>query len=287
MGRLIGAAEPAFRRLPCGKKLGGAIFSVCLVAAAWAVARAGLLVSAALHPAVEAVFSVIVLYYTLAARSLADAAGEVYRALKVGSLALARQKVGAIVGRDVDALDRPAIARATVETVGENLVDGVLAPLFYAALGGPAWAVAYKMVNTLDSMIGYRNDAYAEFGMAAARLDDAVNFVPARMAVFFISPAAQLLAGTGSLSLVTALREGRNHTSPNAGYPEAAFAGALGIRLGGPSHYEGRRVPKPFLGKARGEAAAVHIPRACDLMLLATAIGFLTLWSMSMGLHGV
>ena len=164
------------------------------------------------------------------------------------------------------------ISRATVETVGENLVDGVISPLFYAAIGGAPLAMAYKMINTLDSMIGYKNDKYRDFGKLAARIDDVANFIPARLSIPVISLAAQIIDRKGVRTFQTALSEGANHTSPNAGYSEAAFAGALGIRLGGPNYYHGRIVSKPFLGIPFTQINSNHNKKACDLMLLSTLI---------------
>jgi adenosylcobinamide-phosphate synthase len=159
-----------------------------------------------------------------------------------------------------------------VETVGENLVDGVISPLLYAAIGGAPLAISYKMINTLDSMIGYKNDKYRDFGKLAARIDDVANFIPARLSIPIISIAAQIIDGKGVRTFQTALSEGANHTSPNAGYSEAAFAGALGVRLGGPNYYHGRLVSKPFLGIPFNPINRNHIKKACDLMLLSALI---------------
>jgi adenosylcobinamide-phosphate synthase len=157
--------------------------------------------------------------------------------------------------------------------VAENLVDGFVAPLFFAALGGAPLAVTYKMVNTLDSMVGYKNDRYLKFGKVSARLDDIANFIPARLAVPVIALAAELLpARSGLVALKNAWQDGARHASPNSGYAEAAFAGVLNVRLGGPNTYHGRLVEKPFIGLDYGEAQAFHIPQACDLMLLSSVI---------------
>jgi adenosylcobinamide-phosphate synthase len=182
-----------------------------------------------------------------------------------------------IVGRETQTLSAQAVTRAAIETVAENLVDGVVSPLFFAALGGAPLAMAYKMVNTLDSMVGYKNDTYRQFGKAAARIDDAANFIPARLAVPVIALAAQLLAGKGGRAFGTAWQEGGHHVSPNAGYAEAAFAGTLGVKLIGPAVYHGQRVEKPYIGKAFGDTRPSDIGRACDLMLLAALLWAATL----------
>jgi adenosylcobinamide-phosphate synthase len=167
------------------------------------------------------------------------------------------------------------IARATVETVAENFVDGVLSPLCFAAVGGAPLAVAYKMINTLDSMVGYKNTRYIRFGTVAARIDDVANYLPARLSVLLIAAAARLLDGAGAQRRAwhTARTEGGRHASPNAGYPEAAFAGALAVRLNGPNYYHGRLVNKPYIGVGFGLVAMACIPKACQLMLVAAMLG--------------
>jgi len=178
-----------------------------------------------------------------------------------------------IIGRDVASLSANGVKRGCVETVAENLVDGVIAPLFFAAIGGAPLAVAYKMVNTLDSMVGYKNERYVLFGKASARMDDIANYIPARLSVPVIALAAQLLAGKGRVALTTAVAEGGNHSSPNAGYAEAAFAGVLGVRLNGPNYYSGERVDKPWLGiRFSRETDIRHIRQACDLMFLSSLL---------------
>ncbi|MCP4219427.1 MAG: cobalamin biosynthesis protein CobD, partial [bacterium] len=189
----------------------------------------------------------------------------------------AKGKLSYIVGRDVENLSEDGIAGAALETVAENLVDGVVAPLFYAAIGGAPLAMAYKMVNTLDSMVGYKNEKYLHFGKASARIDDLLNYIPARLSIPVIGLAAQFLAGRGKDAIVTAIREGRNHSSPNAGYPEAAFAGTLGVRLGGPNYYDGVLVEKPYIGKKFGIVRAGHIKKACDLMILSSFLWLIVL----------
>ena len=184
-----------------------------------------------------------------------------------------------IVGRDVERYQAGDIARATVETVAENVVDGVLAPLFFAAIGGAPLAVAYKIVNTLDSMVGYKNPRYLLFGWAAAKIDDVANFIPARLAALLIGLAAWLTSGLNARrALATAWREGASHASPNAGYPEAAFAGALGVCLNGPNYYHGILVDKPYIGASLGAVKIADIPLACRLMTRAALFGCVAAW---------
>ena len=196
-----------------------------------------------------------------------------------------------IVGRDTQNLDEKGVLRAVIETVSENLSDGVIAPLFYLAIGGLPLAIAYKAINTLDSMVGYKNEKYLSFGWAAAKLDDAANFIPARVTgllVVLASYCYYLLRKPGSaLSVARASfqvmkRDGRNHTSPNSGIPEAAMAGALGVRLGGPSTYGGVLVQKPFIGDAVSEDYRTASEQAVAIVVLAAVIAVLaaviTVW---------
>lgn len=275
MGAAIERLEPHCRALPLKPLLSGAIMTLLLVGTAWLLTLLAIRAAAALHPAAGVFVQAIVLYTCLSARALADAALAVETALAGSGLAAGRQAVALIVGREVDRLDQTGVTRAAVETVAENLVDGVIAPLFFAVLGGVPAAMAYKMVNTLDSMIGYKNDRYRLFGRFAARLDDVANFIPARLSVPLIALAAQLLAGRGGRALATAWRDGRAHASPNAGYPEAAFAGTLGIWMGGPNYYHGQLVQKPVIGEGLGQARPGCIRQACRLMLATALLAFL------------
>jgi len=193
--------------------------------------------------------NIVLLSTCLAARSLSSEAMKIYRQLQKGDLAEARRMTSMIVGRDTERLGEKQITRAVVETVSENSSDGIIAPLFYMILGGAPLALAYKAVNTLDSMVGYKDDRYLNFGWASAKLDDIVNFIPARITAFLISLAALVIGMDFKGSVKTTLREGRNHSSPNSGYPEAAVAGALSVQLGGTNYYFGKPEYKPTIGK--------------------------------------
>ena len=189
------------------------------------------------------------IYSLLAARSLDDHAMAVVRPLRDGNLLAAREAVGRIVGRDVDGLDERGVTRAMVETVAENLSDGVIAPLFWLALGGPVAMAAYKAINTMDSMFGHKNERYLEFGWCAARMDDLANLVPARLTAILIWLVAAVWPGMSFFSSVRITRrDAHRQPSPNSGYPEAAAAGALGVRLGGVNFYRGARSEKAYLG---------------------------------------
>lgn len=211
-----------------------------------------------------------ILYTTFAARDLDHHGRSVLAALSQGDLPLARQRVARIVGRDTAHLDEHGVARAAVESIAENTVDGVIAPLFFAFLGGPVAAMAYKAVSTLDSTFGYRNERYIQFGWASARIDDAVNYVPARIGVFLIAFGAWLQKEDPIGSLQAAWRDGAKHSSPNAGLAEASMAGALGIQLGGTVYRNGRLDEMPVFGVLRHPLAAAHISGACRLMAAST-----------------
>jgi adenosylcobinamide-phosphate synthase len=282
MGKALSAAEPRFRKLPVNPVVGGVLFSVFLIGAVWGVTCLILFAAEALHPVLNILAETLLLYYAIAIRSLESSAMAVYRALEQDDLSVARQRVARIVGRDTASLTKTGVASAAVETVAENFVDGIISPLFYAVIGGAPLAMAFKMVNTLDSMVGYRNDVYRDFGKAAARIDDAANYLPARLAIPVIAAAAQIRYGTGRGALQTAVSEGKHHTSPNAGYPEAAFSGALKVKLNGPGIYGGRRVDKPFIGLGFKRPGTIHIRRACDLLVLSAAVGFGLSWAVAL-----
>ena len=272
MGKAIIIIEPAFRKLPGHLFGAGIFFAVFLISLTWGITFLILKAAGIIDPLLKTIIEIVMIYFCVSARSLEQSALGVSKALTDCDLTEARQRVALIVGRDTQKLSSDGVSRAAIETVAENLVDGVISPLFFAAIGGAPLAMTYKMVNTLDSMIGYKNKTYAEFGKASARIDDFANFIPARISIVIISLAAQFLAGRGSRAWKTAQTEGRNHSSPNAGYPEAAFAGALGVRLNGPNFYQGRLVQKPYIGQKFGKPQHAHIKKACDLMFLSAAL---------------
>lgn len=275
MGKAIDVLEPRFRRLNLSPLFSGALMAGGLVLAVWIGCLLLVALAAGWHPAAAIVVQTLMIYTCISARDLRDAALAVARALSEEGLAAGRRAVSMIVGRETDRLDETGVTRATVETVAENLVDGFVSPLFFFVLGGGPLAMAFKMINTLDSMVGYKNDRYRLFGRFAARMDDAANYLPARLSILFIALSAQLIDRTGRIAWSTARRDGRAHASPNAGYPEAAFAGALGLWMGGPNVYHGRLVDKPVIGKGLADARPVHIHQACRLMLATAMIFFL------------
>ena len=277
MGLAIERLEPLFRKIRIDLTSSGVLFAAVLIPGTWLLAFLGLAAARKVHPVFEILVETILIYYCISARSLDDAAMDVHQCLQHNGLQAAKDKVAMIVGRDITHYKKDGLARATVETVAENLVDGVTAPLFFAAIGGAPLALAYKMGNTLDSMVGYKNETYRQFGKASAKIDDVLNYLPARLTVPVIALAAQILSGRGKSSLKTAVCEGANHASPNAGYPEAAFAGALAVKLNGPNYYHGQLVDKPFIGVRFGKTVPGHIKKACDLMLLSAVLWMISL----------
>jgi adenosylcobinamide-phosphate synthase len=279
MGRAIEVTEPLFRKLVRDERLAGLLFALTLILGCWGLAWLVTSLAWRVHGLAGFIVETILLFYCFSARSLALAALEIHGSLMTGEVDRARCQVAMIVGRDVQHYQGSDIARATVETVAENVVDGVLSPLFFAALGGAPLALAYKMVNTLDSMVGYKNPRYLLFGRAAARIDDGANFLPARLSVGLITLAACLTSDLDARrAFLTAWREGSHHASPNAGYPEAAFAGAMGVRLGGPNIYHGALVEKPYIWVSLGSVELDHVRLACRLMTVTALSGCLCAW---------
>ena len=272
IGRLIAALEGPARRAIPDTRLAGSVTALAVILAAALTTGAMIGIAGRIHPLLEDAFSILLLYTTLAARDLADHSIGVYRALERFDLAEARRLVSWLVGRDTERLTEAEVVRAAVESVAENTVDGIIAPLFFAAIGGPAVAMAYKAVSTLDSMIGYRNERYIDFGRTAAKIDDGANYIPARLAAPIISAAAALTGGRATAAWRIARRDGRKHLSPNAGIAEAAFAGALGIRLGGVIERRGRPVNLPEIGDTIMPLARGQILAANRMMYVATGI---------------
>ena len=226
----------------------------------------------------------IITYQCLATKSLYTESMKVYYALKDTSLEAGRTAVSMIVGRDTAALDEAGVTKAAVETVAENTSDGVIAPLIYLAIGGPVLGICYKAINTMDSMIGYKNDKYMDFGRAAAKLDDVVNFVPARIsAVLMIIATLFLGKKYNTVNAIYIFKRDRfNHPSPNSAQTESVCAGALGIQLAGPASYFGKLKEKPYIGDVLRKIEVEDIKRAnllmtCTSILCASVCGILIL----------
>jgi adenosylcobinamide-phosphate synthase len=207
----------------------------------------------------------------LGEQSLRREAAAVHELLTRDDLAAARVRVTHLVGRDTSILDADGVARAAVESVAENTCDAVVAPLLWGAVAGVPGLLGYRAVNTLDAMVGYRSPRYARFGWAAARADDLANLVPARVTAVLAACAAPAVGGDPRAAVRSAVRDGRRHPSPNSGLSEAAFAGALGLRLGGRNAYQGRVEDRPVMGDGTTPTAA-DIPRAARLCAAVTVL---------------
>lgn len=220
---------------------------------------------------VEAV-EALLLAFTISPKSLAKAGRGIYALLLTGEIDKARKAVGWIVGRDTEHLDEAEIARATVETIAENTVDGIIAPLFFFVLGGVPLAFLYRAANTMDSMLGYKNEKYLYFGRAAAKLDDVLNYIPARITGLLFVMAAMLLGFDAHNALQMMRRDAAKHPSPNGGYAEATMAGALHIRLGGVNSYFGKKTFRAYMGEAIEATSPKHIMESIRMMYTATVL---------------
>ena len=282
IGALISRSERilrhCFRKGPRGEFVGGVVLVivVCLLSAA---VPAGILwicwtLNQWLGMAVEA----IMCYQILAVKSLRVESMKVYQKLAEHDLPGARQAVSMIVGRDTAQLTEEQVAKAAVETVAENASDGIAAPLLYLAIGGPILGFFYKAVNTMDSMVGYKNEKYLYFGRAAAKLDDVLNYVPARICAGAMILASAFMGMDARGAARIYRRDKRNHSSPNSAHTEAVCAGALGVQLAGDAYYFGKLVKKPTIGDAKRKVFPEDIKKANRLMLCTAVILFLVCW---------
>ncbi len=280
--RLVGTAISVLERLlrrvfpatPAGERLAGAVLVIVVVGTSCAGVALVVHLASMVSPWLALVVECLLCYQLIASKQLRVESTRVWRALANGDPVGARKAVSMIVGRDTQGLDQAGVARAAVETVAENTSDGVVAPLLFMALGGVMGGMAYKAVNTMDSMVGYKNERYRYLGTAAARLDDALNWVPARLTGVLMCLCAPLvgLDGTGAWRVFR--RDRRRHASPNSAHPEAACAGALGVRLAGPASYFGTLHDKPTIGDDTRPIEPDDILRA-NALLVATSVAAL------------
>ncbi len=252
----------------------GILLVVLVLFSTGAVAALVLVVAYWLHPVAGIVVESVMTYQILATKCLKDESMKVYQSLNEQGLEAGRVAVSMIVGRDTNVLDETGVVKAAVETVAENTSDGVIAPMLYTALGGPILGFVYKAVNTMDSMVGYKNDKYLYFGRAAAKLDDAVNFIPARISAYLMIAAAYIggKAFDGKNAQKIYKRDRRNHASPNSAQTESVCAGALGIQLAGDASYFGKVVKKPYIGDAHRAVEREDIVRVNRLMYVTAVI---------------
>ncbi len=273
IGRLISALDHGLRGRWLNERLAGILLLLLVVSCSAGATWILLFLFTTLMPLVGWIAAIIVSATCLAARSLHKESERVASALLAGDLPTARRYLSYIVGRDTDQLEEREIWRAVVETVAENTSDGIIAPLFWLTIGGPVAAVAYKAVSTLDSMVGYKNQRYLHMGWASARMDDVLNFIPARLSALFLVMAASI---SGRSAVVAAaritIRDRLKHSSPNSGHPEAAAAGALGVRLGGAASYSGTSTWKEYIGDEMQLLDECAYRGMIKLMYISTAL---------------
>lgn len=269
IGFLITTLEKALRRrahAPAVERLLGVVLAVTTVAVTYGIILALLYFSYHFSMPLFFILSTYFVWTSIAIKSLKKEARDVVSALGGSGIGKARARLSRIVGRDTEKLAEDGVLKAVVESVSENTSDGIVAPLFYLVLGGPALMAAYKAVNTLDSMVGYKNERYIDFGWFSAKLDDIANFIPARVTAFLMVCSAFFLGYNWRSSLKILMRDGRNHPSPNSGFPEAAVAGALGLRLGGTMSYGGVVKEKPSIGDNLSRVDASMVDSSIKIM---------------------
>ena len=288
MGKAITGLEGTLRRVfPSsrgGELAAGALLALILPVGTLAVTILALWAVGLVHPGLRFLLAVLWGWQALALRGLGKESRRVYKALTERTLTEARQAVSRIVGRDTDRLDQAGVTKAAVETVAENFSDGVVAPLCYLLLGGAPLALCYKSINTMDSMVGYRNEKYLYFGRCAARLDDVANWIPARLSALLLVAAAGLVGEQAKGAWRIWRRDRRNHASPNSAQTEAAMAGALGIQLAGPAWYFGQRYEKPTIGDALHPVQPEDILRANRMLYAGGVLSLIVLGGLRLAL---
>jgi adenosylcobinamide-phosphate synthase len=272
--RLIGRLISFFHRKLSGsshkgiERFWGALTSVCVVGISGICAYALIESAVRIHPFASKIVWVFLAYTTLATKDLAVHAKAVWKEVVKGNIEEARQKLSFIVGRDTQELSEKGVILATIETVAENTTDGIIAPLFYLFLGGPLLAVIFKAISTLDSMIGHKDEKYLHFGWCAARLDEVANYLPARITGVLMPLAVLIFGKDAKRAFQIMLKEGKN----NSAVAEAAMAGALGVRLGGPCSYQGRIVEYPYLGEEKKPVSAHLIKEAISISVISSLL---------------
>lgn len=277
IGKLISIVEKQIRKITSsdkGLKIAGFFLWFIVVGATFGITTLVLQLFK-FNKLAYFIVNTILIYTTLATKCLKDESVKIYKVLKTGDLEKSRIQLSYIVGRDTKNLNEKEIVRATVETVAENTVDGIIAPLFYGFIGGAPLAMAYKAVNTLDSTVGYKNDKYYYLGFASAKIDDIANYIPARLGVILL-PLGSLFAGFNFKdALKIGIRDRKNHKSPNCAFSEGAVAGALGIQLGGTNVYFGKEVYKPTIGDKTREIEIEDIVRTNKIMYSSSIISII------------
>lgn len=279
MGWMIHYGEQVLRRMIPWERLAGVVLVVSVVGVSYGAAQA---LFQTINPQVSTwglAAGIVLLFTCLSTKDLAVESRHVLTALEANDLPLARTRVGRIVGRDTRRLDVPEVVRGTIETIAESTLDGIVSPLFYFVLGGVPLAIAYKAVNTLDSMVGHRSARYLRFGWAAALLDTGVNWIPARLCAPLFTTAAVVCRFRATAAWRCAWRDGGGGPVPNAGIPEAAMAGALGVRVGGLNWYDGNAVTMPPMGDPIQPLEPQRIREAIHLMYACSVVAWLVAMS--------
>ena len=267
IGKIISAGEKVLLRKKY-KFLAGAVLNIFTVSITYTLMY---LISKSVKISVFFMIIEIYLMYTIfSINSLAREGNRVYRILKEGDIEKARKDLSYLVSRDTETMDEKMIIRSTMETISENTVDGIVAPMFYMFLGGMPLAMAYKAINTLDSMVGYKNEKYMEFGKFSAKVDDVANFIPARITGILIVLASMILGYDYKNSLKIFIRDRKNHSSPNSAHSEASVAGALGVQFGGKVSYFGKEIDKPTIGDKTKEFELEDIRKNIRIMYVTS-----------------
>lgn len=270
--KCLRACFPATAR---GERMAGRVLAVVLPVGTLVLTSAVCFLAYRIHPVLSLAVQTLWCWQALAVKGLAVESRNVYRCLAAGDLPAARKAVSRIVGRDTQALNEDGVTKAAVETVAENFSDGVVAPLLYMLLGGAPLALCYKAINTMDSMVGYKNERYLYFGRAAAKLDDVANYLPSRLAALFWIAAAALTGQHAGSAWKIWRRDRRNHASPNSAQTESACAGALGVQLAGPAYYFGEYYDKPTIGDALRPVEPRDILRANRMLFAASFLALI------------
>ena len=273
IGYLILFLEKVMRRIfPKNERLGGAVMAICVLIICGGVPFAILFFAYRLNYFFGIAIESVICYFMLAAKSLKQAGMSVYKPLKNGDVDGARKSVSMIVGRDTESLDDIGITKAAVETVAENTSDGVIAPLIYMSIGGGVLGCVYKAINTMDSMVGYKNDRYINFGRFAAKLDDIANYIPSRISAYLMIFASKIMGCNSRNAYRIFKRDSRNHASPNSAQTESVVAGALEIQLAGDAYYFGKLYKKPFIGDSIKPIKYDNIADSIKLMYMTSVI---------------
>lgn len=276
IGLLASKLETIFRKLLKNSlKIAGLIVWIITIILTFAITYGIIFVCMKINKYLGVIVQGIIIYFCISAKGLVVEGYKVIKYLNEGNIEKSRRQLSYIVGRDTESLDSKGITRAVIETIAENMSDGVIAPILFAGIFGAAGSMAYKAVNTMDSMFGYKNDKYIEFGYFPAKLDDWFNYIPARVTGILIIISSFFLKRDYKNSLKIYKRDRYNHTSPNSAHPEAAMAGALDIQLGGANYYFGKIVEKPVIGDKIKEIEINDVKKTAEILYLSAVMGFI------------